>query len=181
MIGVTLIFFPHQSFKQFEFLLTTARYQYPQHRLRIVILKVGLVLFFAIQFFLPLRHYCYTGHVLWTEEGFRFSWRVMLVEKAGHVEYKIRNPDTGQSIIVYPQDYLAPWQLKQMSFQADMILAFAHELREQYHVLWEVEPEVYVDCFVSYNGHPSKRYIKKTVDLAKVEWSLWGNSWIIKE
>lgn len=181
MIGATLIFFPHSTFKRFEFLLAKANASYKQHLFRVITLKFVLILFFIIQFLLPFRHYCYAGNVLWTEEGFRFSWRVMLVEKAGHIEYRIKNPKTNQSIIVYPQDYLEPWQLKQMSFQADMILEYAHVLRDRYEGLWSVEPEVYADCFVSYNGHPSRRYIQDDANLAKVEWSLWRNSWIIIE
>ena len=39
-----------------------------------------VVLFLGIQFLLPLRHLLYPGNVNWTEEGFRFAWRVMLVE-----------------------------------------------------------------------------------------------------
>jgi hypothetical protein len=45
-----------------------------------------LVAFAAVQAVLPLRHLAYPGGVRWTEEGYELSWRVMLTEKAGHVE-----------------------------------------------------------------------------------------------
>jgi vitamin K-dependent gamma-carboxylase len=40
----------------------------------------------------PLRHHLYPGDVGWTEEGFRYAWHVMLVEKTGMVTYRVRDP-----------------------------------------------------------------------------------------
>ena len=42
-----------------------------------------LFTFFALQISLPFRYLMYPGELFWTEEGFRFSWSVMLIEKAG--------------------------------------------------------------------------------------------------
>jgi len=42
-----------------------------------------LVTFFMIQLLLPWRYLAYPGELFWTEEGYRFSWRVMLIEKVG--------------------------------------------------------------------------------------------------
>ena len=35
----------------------------------------------TVQIVVPLRHYFYPGPVQWNEEGYRFSWRVLLTEK----------------------------------------------------------------------------------------------------
>ena len=48
-------------------------------RLTLTLLSV----FFLFQVSMCLRHYAYPGSVLWSEEGYRFSWRVMLAEKNG--------------------------------------------------------------------------------------------------
>ena len=40
---------------------------------------------------MPLRHLAYPGDVCWTEEGFRFAWHVMVMEKGGSVELHVRD------------------------------------------------------------------------------------------
>ncbi|HEX6766704.1 MAG TPA: HTTM domain-containing protein, partial [Polyangiaceae bacterium] len=39
--------------------------------------------YLAVQLLVPLRFALYPGCANWTEQGYRFSWRVMLIEKAG--------------------------------------------------------------------------------------------------
>ena len=34
----------------------------------------------CIQLAFPFRYLLYPGNIFWTEEGYRFSWRVMLME-----------------------------------------------------------------------------------------------------
>lgn len=50
----------------------------------------------------PLRHWLYPGNVLWTEEGFRFSWYVMLIEKTGLVQYRLYAPRSDRHWEVQP-------------------------------------------------------------------------------
>ena len=51
------------------------------------ILKVLFIAFFVLQLLLPLRYLLYPGKLFWTEQGYRFSWRVMLIEKAGYAQF----------------------------------------------------------------------------------------------
>ena len=44
---------------------------------------IVLTSFLATQLLFPFRYLVYPKELFWTEEGFRFSWRVMLMEKAG--------------------------------------------------------------------------------------------------
>lgn len=61
----------------------------PARRLITGFVTVWLVL----QVLIPLRHFLVEGDANWTEEGHRFSWRMMLrAKKAGHVLYEIRDP-----------------------------------------------------------------------------------------
>jgi len=46
----------------------------------------------------------YPGKLFWTEEGFRFSWRVMLMEKAGTAQFKITDGVSGKSFYVNNRD-----------------------------------------------------------------------------
>jgi len=42
-----------------------------------------LSVYIVLQVVVPFRFLLYPGKLFWTEEGYRFSWRVMLMEKAG--------------------------------------------------------------------------------------------------
>ena len=48
-----------------------------------------LVVFFLVQMAVPFRHVLYPSELFWVEEGYRFSWRVMLMEKIGYTNFKV--------------------------------------------------------------------------------------------
>jgi hypothetical protein len=50
-----------------------------------------LVVFFAVQLLVPLRHWAYPGNVDWTEEGSHFSWRMMLADKTAALRIRRRS------------------------------------------------------------------------------------------
>lgn len=126
----------------------------------------GLALFAAAQAALPLRHWLYPGNVQWNEEGYYFSWRVMLTEKAGFVEFKVHAPATGQRWLVQPDAYLTAWQIERMATQPDMIRQTAHFIAADYTARGHGVVEVRADAFVSFNGRPHRRLVDPDVDLA---------------
>jgi hypothetical protein len=140
-----------------------------------------LVIFFAIQILLPLRHWLYPGDVLWTEEGYRFAWNVMLAEKTGHVTFTVTDPAGKRSWIVFPGDYLTVQQEKQMSFQPDMILEFAHFLEQQLRQQGFEDVEIRAEAYVSLNGRASRLLLDPTVDLTAQPRALAPNQWIVRD
>jgi hypothetical protein len=169
MIACTLVFFNWEiSVRDFE---TKEPHAKTQRRKGLGIL---LTIFLGIQFLLPLRHFLYPGNVNWTEEGFRFSWRVMLVEKTGHVTFFVRDQETGMETIVFPQHYLTLVQEQQMSYQPDMIAEFAHFLADQY----EKPVEVRAEAYVSWNGRSHQLLLDPTQDLTQVSIGLQHREWI---
>jgi hypothetical protein len=131
------------------------------------------------QIIVPFRFLLYPGHLFWHEEGYRFSWRVMLMEKSGVSYFTIKDKVTGEHREVTNAVYLTPFQEKMMSTQPDMILKYAHFLAEQYKKRGMKEPEVYGEVYVSLNGQRSRLFIDSTVDLAKQHLS-WGHySWVL--
>ena len=74
-----------------------------------------LALFFLFQIMFPLRSNLYKGELLWSEQGYRFSWRVMLVEKAGYTTFKIVDNNSNKFHVVNNNDFLTPFQEKQMT------------------------------------------------------------------
>ncbi|MEL6391698.1 MAG: HTTM domain-containing protein [Bacteroidota bacterium] len=127
-----------------------------------------LVLYFSIQFILPIRRFFYPENQLWTERHYRFGWNVMLAEKTGITTFRIVDSNTNRTWVAYPAAELSKIQEKQMSYQPDMIWQYAQHLAKKYREAEGIEPEVFVDCRVSFNGRPSQRYLPSDLDLLKV-------------
>jgi hypothetical protein len=143
-------------------------------------LSIGiLTLFLAFQLLFPFRYLLYPGELFWTEEGFRFSWRVMLMEKAGYAQFKVTDSRTGKSIYVNNDDFLTRFQEKQMAFQPDFILEYAHFLHDHYEANGMIDPKVNAECYVALNGRLSKLYIDPTIDLAHIPESFKHKDWIL--
>ncbi|HOX83489.1 MAG TPA: HTTM domain-containing protein [Chryseolinea sp.] len=188
MIGISLIFFSSEFHEQligklkslFErdrsFESSEKIYVYPQAA------KPFLMGFFAIFFFiqviLPMRYLLYPDELFWTEEGYRFSWRVMLMEKAGYTEFVVKDEE-GNKINVNNKEFLIPLQEKMMATQPDMILQYAHMLRDHYLQHGIKEPQVYVDSYVALNGRLGKLLIDPTVNLSKETESFRHKNWIL--
>ncbi|WP_411767999.1 HTTM domain-containing protein [Winogradskyella sp. A3E31] len=143
-----------------------------------IILSI-LMVFFGIQLLLPWRYTLYPGELFWTEEGYRFSWRVMLIEKTGYAEFKVVDGKTGHSFLVDNSDFLTPLQEKEMSTQPDFILQFAHYLEEHFRSQGHQNIQIYVDSFVALNGRRSQRYIDPKTDLTKQTESFKPKNWIL--
>ena len=75
-----------------------------------------IFLFLSVQLLFPFRHIAYPGELFWTEEGYRFSWRVMLIEKMGYTNFKIVDTKTKEFFFVNNQDFLSPLQVKHAYF-----------------------------------------------------------------
>lgn len=142
------------------------------------ILIVVMALFFSFQLIFPLRYLAYPGELFWTEEGYRFSWRVMLMEKAGFTQFVVKDK-TGKVQYVNNSDFLTPLQEKMMATQPDMILQFAHILRDHYSQLGFTKPEVYADSYVSLNGRLGRELVDPTVNLAQQSESMQHKPWIL--
>ncbi|HEY0466206.1 MAG TPA: HTTM domain-containing protein, partial [Polyangiaceae bacterium] len=67
--------------------------------------------YLAAQITLPLRSALYPGNTCWSEEGFRFAWKVMLIEKAGSLEFDVEDR-AGRRSSVSPRQYLTPFQAR---------------------------------------------------------------------
>lgn len=143
-------------------------------------LTIGvLVLFFGFQLLFPFRYILYPGELFWTEEGYRFSWRVMLVEKSGYAQFKVVDGKSGRCFYVDNTDFLTSFQEKQMAFQPDFILEYAHHLKQHYEKEGLRNIEIYVECQVALNGRLSKPFIDPKVDLTTQRDSFEHKSWIL--
>jgi len=156
---------------------TIKNYNYSNSKSRIV--YPIIILFFVIQILFPWRYLLYPGELFWTEEGYRFSWRVMLIEKAGYTTFKIVDGKTGKFFMVDNKDFLTSFQEKQMSFQPDFILEYAHYLGDHFKSQGHKNIEVYAESFVALNGRMSTRFINPNIDLYQVKDTFLHKNWIL--
>lgn len=142
------------------------------------VVLLSLALFFLTQLALPFRYMLYPQELFWTEEGYRFSWRVMLMEKAGYAQFTVRD-EGGKTIMVDNSEFLTPLQEKMMSTQPDMILQYAHMLRDHYVSRGIEDPAVFAEVYVTVNGRLSRPFINTSTDLAREEDSFAPKPWIL--
>ena len=140
---------------------------------------IGLGVFALFQVLMPLRHFAYPNNVRWSEEGYLFSWRVMLTEKVGFVQYRVRDAEMGRAWLVSPDEYLTPLQVERMAIQPDLILQTARFIAEDFAERGFPGVTVKADAFVSWNGRANARLIDADVDLARVESDLGAKDWIL--
>lgn len=187
MIAATLIYFSPSFHQQLLGLFSMNRsssqpslFTQPSHFywLRKPLPKL-LLLFFTIQLFMPFRFLFYPGNTLWTEEGYRFSWRVMLMEKAGHAIFHVEDPETGRRWEVKNYEFLTPNQEKMMATQPDMILQFAHYLKCNYRKKGIEKTRISVENYVTLNGRESRMLIDPEVDLTLEKESFSPKKWIL--
>lgn len=143
------------------------------------IYKYIVILFFCIHILIPWRFLCYPGNLFWTEQGYRFSWRVMLMEKRGDAQFRIEIPSKNQSFYIDNSRYLTTFQQKQMATQPDMILEYAHFLGNSFSRQEKEDVAVYVTSYVSLNGRASKLFVDPTVNLMGIRPSLKHKTWIL--
>jgi hypothetical protein len=138
-----------------------------------------LMAFMVFQLAFPFRYLLYPQELFWTEEGFRFSWRVMLMEKAGYANFIITDSKTKNSFQVNNSQFLTSFQEKQMAFQPDFILEYAHYLHDYYSKQGVTNPEVRVESYVALNGRLSQPYINSKINLTQEHESFKHKTWIL--
>ena len=146
-----------------------------KERISLIVVSV----FFIIQFLFPFRYSLYPGELFWNEQGYRFSWRVMLMEKKGYTTFKVVNKENDNSFYIMNNSFLTEFQERQMSFQPDFIIEYAHFLGTYYKNLGLNDIEIYADSYVALNGRISRRFIDPEIDLLKQKRGFKNKDWII--
>lgn len=143
-------------------------------------LLVVLALYFAIQLLLPIRHYALQDNVLWTEEGHRMSWRMMLRTRSGKGHFSVVNVDTNEKTRINLTNYLTPSQHRKVLAYPDFAWQFAQHLKKEY-ASQGVSVAVYLEqSRISVNDRPYAPFINPETNLANAPWlSFSHHSWIL--
>ena len=138
--------------------------------------------YFLVQLVLPIRHHFIEEDVLWTEEGHRLSWRMMLRSRSGTVRFQVVPREDAKPHYIDLDDYLTKKQKRRIAAYPDFIWQFAQYLKKEYAAKGQ-DVSVYAkNSKVSVNGRPFRAFIDPKVDLANSEWDyFWHNEWILPE
>lgn len=183
MMGIATIFFSdewHIRFVRFLVRIKSPKVLEYTYKLKTNALNYFLFAYLVFQLLFPWRYLLYSGNLFWTEEGYRFSWRVMLMEKAGTATFYVKDSQTSREGIVVNSDFLNAHQEKQMAMQPDMILQFAHFLGKYYEQKGVHKPIVRAEVFVTLNARQSQLLIDPERDLMKEKDSFRPKDWIIQ-
>jgi len=190
MILATLIFFPsefHQKiiiFIQSILKLKNRRSVVSNslflHGFKKKLLLTFLALYVFFQLVLPFRCLLYPGQLFWTEQGYRFSWRVMLMEKAGTAFFYVTDSKTGNRGEVDNSQFLTATQEKMMATQPDLILQYAHIIKREVESRGLEDPIINAEVYVTLNGARSKLFIDPKINLAVVDDSFEHKDWILE-
>ncbi len=138
-----------------------------------------LAVYVVVHLALPFSHLLYSGNTSWTEQGHMFSWRMMLRSKHGSAVFFVLNKKNQQMELIDHREFINERQYEDLIGKPDLILNFAHQLRDFYQNKFQTEVAVYASSRVSLNGRPYKEIIYPKVDLAKQTRSVFHYEWII--
>ena len=179
-LAFTLFFFPAEIIQK---LFLKKKPFYSSNEITFPKLKtpliIGFLIYFIIQIGLPLRHHFIDDDVLWTEEGHRLSWRMMLRVKSGQTTYWVENKDTGKRTYIDLNKYLSSKQKRSASTKPDVMWQFAQRLKQKFKDEGQ-DVAVYIKSKVSVNGKPYKTLINPDIDIANLKWDVFKHSnWIL--
>jgi hypothetical protein len=181
MMGIVTIFFSNDWHKKFIRLVVPVKTEAPIVSSGKPSKSINYILGGYIVFHLlfPWRYLLYEGDLFWTEEGYRYSWRVMLMEKAGTATFYVKDTKTGREGVVDNKEFLNDHQEKQMAMQPDMILQFAHFLGDHYEKQGVYQPEVRAEVYVTLNARPSRLLIDPKRNLLNERDTFAPKDWIL--
>ena len=103
----------------------------------------------------------------------------MLIEKAGTAFFYVTDPETGNRGEVNNCDFLTPNQEKMMATQPDLILQYAHIIKEEVESRDLKNPIINAEVYVTLNGSRSKLFIDPEVDLTTLQDNFEPKDWIL--
>ncbi len=144
----------------------------------------ALILYLAFQLLMPFRQGLYPGSSSWTQEGYFFSWNMMLDTKRQKIIFNVTDPKSGRkrefSRERLRDDMLTGRQFRKMASNPDKIVQFSHYLAERFREKGYPDVEVRARVLFSLNGRPPQLLIDPNVDLAKVKRRVWPPAeWIL--
>lgn len=180
-IAFSVFFFEPETIRKIFFKskiqLTTSKVIIPNYKNSLLIVAA---VYFLTQLLLPVRHYTFEDDVLWTEEGHRMSWRMMLRSRQGKGRYKVVDKNTEEVFVINPKDYVSRSQERKIFAYPDFAWQFAQYLKKEFKEE-NRDVSVYLEnSKISINRKPYEPFIDSKTDLAAETWyRTKHHSWIL--
>lgn len=136
-------------------------------------------IYFLFQLGLPLRHWFFKDDVLWTEEGHRLSWRMMLRSKGGTLKVYVADKNGGEKELYNYEELLGSKQQSSVTTKPDIMWQLAQKIKQ-------VEAEkgrdvaVYLEAKVRVNYGNYHPFTDPNIDLTAEKWHPFKHSeWIL--
>ena len=139
------------------------------------------IIYFIIQIALPLRHWAISDNVLWTEEGHRLSWRMMLRSKSGRVIYYVKDKadSTAAKKNYGYREMLTKKQYRAFRTKPDMIWQLAQRIKAKEAAAGR-DVAVYVSAQLKVNAGTYYPLIEPKTDLGSTRWQHFRHSvWLV--
>ena len=180
-IAFSVFFFDPETIRRIFFKtktpFTPCKIKYPKKKN--MLLSIAFV-YFIFQFLLPIRHFAIQDNVLWTEEGHRMSWRMMLRSRHGKGNFKVVDKGTQQVYNINPKEYVTTGQERKIFSYPDFSWQFAQYLKKEFKRN-NMDVSVYLEnSHISINGRPYTPFLDPKTDLAAEPWEHFKHhNWIL--
>ena len=139
-----------------------------------------LVIHFAIQVLLPLRPYFYPQRSDWTQQGYKFAWRMMLNHWDSWLRVTVIDPNNGKAFEWNRHDGITKVQFSRMQYQPRALAQYAAYIRKEATRLGISNPQIRIESVVSLNGRPFQFLVNPLVDAGNLTWmEIESGSWIV--
>lgn len=149
---------------------------------------IFVVIWMLTQLLIPLRHYFIPGDSNWTDEGYHFSWRMMLKQRHCRLRFFVYDPVTENKFELERNSI--SWDACENLASPEMIWQYAKYLKSRLSLL-DIESrgmqrdaieryQILAEARTSLNHRPYLLQIDPAVDLSRQSYSLFRhNSWIL--
>ncbi len=135
--------------------------------------------YFIFQIVLPLRHWVIQDDVLWTEEGHRMSWRMMLRTKSGTLTVRVEDKLTGENKVYDYRKMLSNKQNRSVKSKPDLMWQLAQKIKGLENEKGN-DVAIYMNSKVSVNGGPFFQFTNPEIDIASQKWDpFWHTTWLL--
>jgi vitamin K-dependent gamma-carboxylase len=133
-------------------------------------LLIGIFsVYFIFQIGLPLRHWAFQDDVLWTEEGHRLSWRMMLRTKSSRLLVYTQEEGSVEKKLYNYGKLLSKKQQRSSKSKPDLLWRLAKEIKKA-EAKEGKNVKVFMDVKLKINGGEYHQFIKPDVDIAAQDW-----------
>lgn len=143
-------------------------------------IPIGIfIMYFLFQIGLPLRHWAIPDDVLWTEEGHRMSWRMMLRTKSGTLTVRVENKQKSENKVYDYKKMLSLKQKRSVATKPDLMWQLAQKIKKL-EAQKGNDIAIYMNSKVSVNGGPFHQFTDPKIDISDLNWEAFKHTdWLL--